>query len=119
MSDNAERYGTETVVVRAYVKSANSYMWAAVLTLMVLIALRPEALNWVSCFAFLLSIVFALMYQYFGLRFLVNLGTRYDLMPIVKRSLLLRAWSNRPIVYFVCGMVAFFCGWLGVIWEAL
>jgi hypothetical protein len=119
VSDNAERFARETIVVRGYVKSANSYMWVSALALTVLVALRPEALNWAICFSFLLSIVFAAMYQYFGLRFLVNLGTRYDLMPIVKRSRWLRGWSNRPIVYYVSGMLAFACGWLSLIWQAL
>ena len=119
MSDNAERFAREIRLVRVYGNFASLIMVLSALTLLCLIALDVEALNAINAGAFFLCIMFAALYQYFSVRFLINLGTRYDLMPIIKRSLLLQGLSNRPVLYYVFSMLAFLLAWASLVWSAV
>ena len=119
MSDNHERLAREARLVRVYGAYVSVLMALSVLTLIFLAVPEPVALNGLSASAFFLCIIFAALYQYFSVRFLVNLGTRYDLMPIVKRSQLLQGWSNRPVYFYVCSMLSFLFGWASVLWSRL
>jgi hypothetical protein len=51
-------------------------------------------------------------YCYFVNRFLENLGTRYDLLPIVTRSRRFDAFANRPILIHIGAGVAFYAAWV-------
>jgi len=119
LSDNDERFERETRIVRTYASAAGTYMVLSSAVLLALVALKPEQIGALSACWFLICIVSAGLYRYFGLRYLENLGTRYDLMPIVKRSRWLNAWANKPIVFYVGAMLAFYLGWLGLLWNLL
>jgi hypothetical protein len=119
LSDNDERFARETRIVRTYVGTATSYIAISSAVLLALIIIKPEPISMLSACWFLLSIIFASTYRYFALRYLENLGTRYDLMPIVKRSRRFNKWADRPIFFYVGAMLAFYLGWLNLIWNVL
>ncbi len=122
LRERAERYDRETRICEGYAGSAKSYVQLAVLSLLVTWMFGRENIQgWLllALFAWAGAVVFGGLYQYFVFRYLENLGTRYDLLPIVKRTRLLNDWANKPIVFYVMALLSFYVAAFGLIFEIL
>ena len=108
--ERADRYDRETRICEGYTGTVRVYLQLATASL-VIIVLFSDAYSggWqlLALMGWTSAIVFGGLYQYFAFRYLENLGTRYDLLPIVKRSRLLNAWANGPILFYVLALVSF------------
>ena len=120
LRERAERYDRETRICEGYAGTTKTYVQLAVLSLLVTVLFGQQNIQgWLlfALFAWTAVIVFGGLYQYFVFRHLENLGTRYDLLPIVKRSRLLNDWANRPIIFYVIALLSFYLAALGLILE--
>ncbi len=120
--ERAERYDRETRICEGYAGNAKSYVQLALLSLVVtLLVTKTNIHGWLlfAIMAWVGTIVFGGLYQYFVFRYLENLGTRYDLLPIVKRSRLLNNWANRPINFYVIALLSFYLAAFGLVVEIL
>ena len=110
--DRRARYELELTICARYERSAQ-----LLLALCVAVSAAGSFLSLPALSLWLLWLSAALLgtYLYFVNRYLENLGTRYDLLPIVRRSRLLDKWANRPILFFVPGLVLFLLAWLSAL----
>ncbi len=122
LEERAKRYDRETRICEGYAGNAKTYVQLAVISLVVTVLFGKEYIEgWLllSIGAWMSAIVFGGLYQYFVFRYLENLGTRYDLLPIVKRSRLLNTWANRPIIFYVIALMSFYLAVFGLVFEVL
>lgn len=122
LEERARRYDRETRICERYAGNVKTYVQLAVISLVVTALFGKENIEgWLllSSGAWTSAIVFGGLYQYFVFRYLENLGTRYDLLPIVKRSRLLNTWANRPIIFYVIALLSFYLAAFGLVFEVL
>ncbi|MCZ6618909.1 MAG: hypothetical protein O7E57_12330 [Gammaproteobacteria bacterium] len=118
--ERAQRYDRETRICEGYARHARSYVQLAVLGL-VAVGLfgRENIQGWflLALCAWTSTVVFGGLYQYFVFRYLENLGTRYDLLPIVKRARILNTWANKPIIFYVLALMSFYLAAFGLMLD--
>ena len=113
--ERAERYDRETRICEGYAANTRVYLLIAAASL-VISSLFSEGLLLTKS-AWVGTIIFGGLYQYFGFRYLENLGTRYDLLPVVTRARLLNDWANKPIFFYVLALVSFCLAAIGLVFE--
>ncbi len=120
LRERAQRYDRETRICEGYAGNAKTYVQLALIGLVVTVLFGRENIQgWLllALCAWTAAIFFGGLYQYFVFRYLENLGTRYDLLPIVTRARLLNSWANRPIIFYVIALLSFYLAVFSLILE--